>query len=222
MAKCSLFQCTKCLSTARYCYNKPTAILILALSVSATRSTRKMAQGCGISLASMSKILSTNNFHHIVYILSHGDDTDRQMKFCDWVAQRWTQQPNLEANIIFGDEACFHLNGTVNKHNAGYLATENPYIALDAHHQTGPRLNVWCGIHENVLIGPIFLNNKLTAELYREHLEITLLLYMHDLPLEKRLGLFCEQDEAPLLFGLPTANCSMQFYLGIGPVEGVQ
>ena len=32
---------------------------------------------------------------------------------------------------------------------------------------------------------PVFLNNKLTAELYRKHLEITLLPYLDDLPLEK-------------------------------------
>ena len=49
------------------------------------------------------------------------------------------------------------------------------------------RLSVWCGIHGDVLVGPIFLN-KLTAELYRKNLGITLLPYLDDLPKVKRLG----------------------------------
>ena len=75
--------------------------------------------------------------------------THRWVQFCDWFAQ-----PNFEADILFSDEACFHLNGTVNKHNTVYWATANPYIGVNAHQQSGPKLNVWCGIHGDVLIHP--------------------------------------------------------------------
>ncbi|KAJ4444914.1 hypothetical protein ANN_06713 [Periplaneta americana] len=102
--------------------------------------------------------------------------------------------PNLEADICWSDEVCFHLNGTVNRHSAVYWATENPHIVVEAHNQFDLRLNVWCGIHGDVVIGPVFLNNKLTAALYRWHLEVTLLPYLDDLPLERRRGFFFQQD----------------------------
>ena len=102
-----------------------------------------------------------------------------------WFAQRRTHQPHFEVDIFFSDGDCFLKNGTVIKHNAVYWAIENVYFAVDAHHKTDPRLNVWCGIHGDVLIEPSFLNNKLTIEQYREHLEITLLPYMDDQPLGK-------------------------------------
>ncbi|KAJ4431781.1 hypothetical protein ANN_20386 [Periplaneta americana] len=93
--------------------------------------------------------------------------THMRVQFCEWFLERRTDQPNLEADICWSDEACFHLNGTVNTHNAVYWATENPHIAVEAHNKFDPRLNVWCGIHGDVIIGPVFLNNKLTAPLYR-------------------------------------------------------
>ncbi|KAJ4432035.1 hypothetical protein ANN_20649 [Periplaneta americana] len=97
----------------------------------------------------------------------HGDYTDMRVQFCEWFLERRTFQPNLEADICWSDEACFHLNGAVNRHNAVYWATENPHIAVEAHNQFDPRLNVWCGIHGDVVVGPVVLNNKLTAPLYR-------------------------------------------------------
>ncbi|KAJ4447413.1 hypothetical protein ANN_09420 [Periplaneta americana] len=56
----------------------------------------------------------------------HGDDTDMRVQFCEWFLERRTHQPNVEADICWSDEACFHLNGTVNRHNAVYWTTENP------------------------------------------------------------------------------------------------
>ncbi|KAJ4447615.1 hypothetical protein ANN_09622 [Periplaneta americana] len=50
----------------------------------------------------------------------HGDDTDLRVQFCEWFLERQTHQSNLEADICWSDEACFHLNGTVNRHNAVY------------------------------------------------------------------------------------------------------
>jgi hypothetical protein len=83
----------------------------------------------------------------------HGDDTDRRLEICEWFSQTLEQQNTLEADIFFSDEACFQLNGTVNRHNIVYWSDENPHVALDAHNQTDPRINVWCGIHGDAIVG---------------------------------------------------------------------
>ncbi|KAJ4426491.1 hypothetical protein ANN_27305 [Periplaneta americana] len=69
----------------------------------------------------------------------HGDDTDMRVQFCEWFLERRMHQPNFEADIYWSNEACFHFNGTVNRHNAVYWATENPHIAVEAHNQFDPR-----------------------------------------------------------------------------------
>lgn len=58
-------------------------------------------------------------------------------------------------NILFSDEAHFHLNGAVNKQNCRYWAEENPRKK----HQTplhSPRVSVWCAMSSAGIIGPYF------------------------------------------------------------------
>ncbi|KAJ4438594.1 hypothetical protein ANN_14541 [Periplaneta americana] len=63
-----------------------TASVLAKLVVSPSRSSREVAQECGTSQASVSRILSVNHFHsyrmHFVQEL-HGDDTDMRVQFCE-------------------------------------------------------------------------------------------------------------------------------------------
>ena len=63
MAKCRLFQCTKFISTARYCYNKSTAILILALTVSLYKFSANIARIFFKILRNVSKNQSQKSRH---------------------------------------------------------------------------------------------------------------------------------------------------------------
>ncbi|KAJ4430460.1 hypothetical protein ANN_22676 [Periplaneta americana] len=149
----------------------PNAASVLAkLVASPSRSTREVAKECGTSQASVPRILSVTHFHpyRMPFVQElHGDVKDMRVQFCEWFLERRTHQPNLEADICWSNEACFHFNGTMNSYNAVYWATENHHIAVEAHNRFDSKLNVWCGIHWDVVIGPVFLNNKLTAPVYR-------------------------------------------------------
>ena len=48
-----------------------------------------------------------------------------------------------------------------------------------------PKLNMWRGIHGDVVIGLVFFNATLPSEIYRHHLEGVLLAYFDDLPLDR-------------------------------------
>lgn len=137
------------------------------VTVSPERSTRKVGEEAGVSHISVSRTLSRERYHtyklHFVQEL-HGDDTDRRTEFCELFRQIRLQHPNLEYDIMLSDEGTLHLNGTVNRHNAVYWSSDNAHIAVEAHHQTDPQVNVWCGIHGSLLLGPIFLPDTLTSD----------------------------------------------------------
>lgn len=62
-------------------------------------------------------------------------------------------------NILFSDEANFHLNGHVNKQNCRYWAPDNPKLK----HQRplhSPKLIVWAAMSARGLIGPYFFEDE--------------------------------------------------------------
>lgn len=65
----------------------------------------------------------------------------------------------------------FFLNGSVHKHNCRYWAQENPHVGRETHTQFPEKLNVWCGILGNHIIGPFFIEGNLTGPLYLQLLE---------------------------------------------------
>lgn len=58
-------------------------------------------------------------------------------------------------NILWSDEAHFHLHGSVNTQNCRIWATENPFQLqpLPLHSE---QVTVWCGITATFIIGPFF------------------------------------------------------------------
>lgn len=48
---------------------------------------------------------------------------------------------------------------------------ENPRLYSEQHAQTPQELKVWAGILDNQIIGPIFINEKLTGEFHRDLLQ---------------------------------------------------
>jgi hypothetical protein len=150
------------------------------VTASPQRSTRIIAQGSAkvevLSTGYFSGTNSTNTKHTSCRSYTAMTQTD----VWNFVSgfRKHENSKTLQRLIFFSVEACFHLNGTVNRHNLVYWSDENPHVALDAHNQTDPRINVWCGIHGDDIIGPVFLNNRLTGVRYRQHLENTLQPYL--------------------------------------------
>jgi len=60
-----------------------------------------------------------------------------------------------DAIIMISDEAHFHLNGSVNKHNFRYWAPQNPHKVHERPLHI-PKVTVWCAIGKVGVIGPYF------------------------------------------------------------------
>jgi hypothetical protein len=56
-------------------------------------------------------------------------------------------------SLCFSDEATFHVNGIVNTHNCRIWGSQPPQEIIE--HQRGtPKVNVWCGMMKDRIIGP--------------------------------------------------------------------
>jgi len=59
--------------------------------------------------------------------------------------------------ILFTDEATFTRNGINNTRNSHNLAQDNPHATVETNFQTRFSVNVWCGIINDMLIGPVIV-----------------------------------------------------------------
>ena len=65
--------------------------------------------------------------------------------FRDWL--------NLLKNILWSDEAAFHIGGFVNRHNCHYWAGEDPRVTSEKQ-QNRPKITIWYGMTSDRIVGP--------------------------------------------------------------------
>ena len=66
---------------------------------------------------------------------------------------------------VFIDEATFHTNGKVNRHNVCIWGEENPQATIE-HDRDSPKVNVFCAILKNHVHGPLFFEKNVTGDVY--------------------------------------------------------
>ncbi|CAH1114272.1 unnamed protein product [Psylliodes chrysocephalus] len=122
------------------------------------RSIRKHAVALTLSKSTVHTILQKDlKFHpykiQIVQALKV-EDYPIRVAF----AQHMLQNFNNFDNILFSDEAHFHLNGAVNKQNCRYWGDNNP---REKHQQPlhSPKVTVWAAMSAHGIIGPFFLED---------------------------------------------------------------
>lgn len=106
------------------------------------------------------------------------------------------------SNILFTDEASFTRDGINNFHNRHVWAEENPHAVLASSHQNRFSLNVWGGIFQDKLLGPVYLPGRLNGQIYLEFLSNTLPELLDDIPLEHRQTMWYMHDGAPAHFSV--------------------
>ena len=98
-----------------------------------TLSQRKAAQLCSVSQSSVNRVLKDEGlrawkFTRVQEISD--DDKVQRLQFSNLILQHQQRDSNFVGNIVFSDEATFHLNGSVNLHNAFIYAEENPHAVI--------------------------------------------------------------------------------------------
>jgi hypothetical protein len=67
------------------------------------------------------------------------------------------------AKILWSDEAVFHIDGFVNRHNCHQWAAHDPEATVKKM-QNRSKVTVWCGMTATRVIGPYRLPDTMNAE----------------------------------------------------------
>lgn len=140
-------------------------------------SSRKIAIECGISDSRVRQIIKKHKFHDYKYksvqTLYEGD-SERRLTYCTWFRQQLHLDSCFSRKILWTDESSFTNAGIFNRKNCHYYATEHPHLVKEVRPQRRFSVNIWAGILNNVVLGPVFLDGVLNGDKYLDLLQINL------------------------------------------------
>ena len=97
-------------------------------------SSRRASHQLQISQTSIRRMINSLGLKHYIPRLMqelNEDDFDRSVQFCETMLHAAAADSNLLHRIIWSDEATFHLNVSVNRHNTVYYSQENPDVTVE-------------------------------------------------------------------------------------------
>ena len=170
--------------------------LVRTIQEDPTMSQRKLSAACDISLSTVNKVLREEGIRpwkfSKVQEIWPNDYTSR-LEFANLVINRNEQDGNFVGNIVFSDEASFHLNGSVNMHNAFIYAEENPH-AICVKPLRSSALTCWAMISLHHGITFHIQDSTMNAERYHDILELKVLPVLKD---RRNRAQHFQQDGAP-------------------------
>ncbi|GBM45670.1 hypothetical protein AVEN_237911-1 [Araneus ventricosus] len=122
-------------------------------------STKIIRENCDLSKSRVWTILNESGAHPYRPTPVQGllpRDAERRYTWCNFVLNNLEDHPTFLADIIWTYEACVSRNGMFNRQNVNTWSMENPRYAVEVRHQLRWSINVWCGIFNDRLIGPVF------------------------------------------------------------------
>ena len=99
------------------------------------------------------------------------DDRPKRVKFATFMLNTIDEDETFLRCICFSDEATFYVNGCVNRHNCRIWGTQQPN-EIHEYVRGSPKVNVWCGLPYDRVIGPFFFSEStITGVVYLDLLE---------------------------------------------------
>ncbi|EZA50283.1 hypothetical protein X777_11294 [Ooceraea biroi] len=109
----------------------PRVLVVLAmLNLNPHISVRQIERQSGIPKSTIQRIIALHGFHPYHITLTQclmPNDFQRRLAFCNWSQTIILHDPDFFRYVMFSDEATFHNNGQLNRHNSHYWSVENPH-----------------------------------------------------------------------------------------------
>jgi hypothetical protein len=150
-----------------------------------------------VSKTSIIRIIKEHKFHPYRMILTqelNDNDFLHRLEFCNWIRR---QPQNFHKKVLWSDECTFKSDGSTNTWNCRFWSQENPHWLRPIDYQQVWKVNVWCGIIKDRIIGPVIIDGNLDRFRYVELLENELPILLEDVPLNLRCNMFFQQDGCP-------------------------
>lgn len=154
----------------------------------------------GISRGSIHSVLKEYKFKAYKFRrtqkLSEGQ-CQKRMQFCVEFMNRYNENNNFLKNILWTDESSFTTKKGCNRQNTRFWSINNPRQIHQIKTQGYQSLTIWCGVIGTYVLGPIFIDQRLTGGHYLNLLEHQIAQYIEDLPLNISAQIIWQQDGAP-------------------------
>jgi len=136
-------------------------------------STRRAANVLNMGRSTIQRILQDLKWHpykvHVVQRL-YEEDYQNRLEFAEAELMRINADPSHLGELTWSDEAHFHMDGGVNRHNCRYWAPQNPYwVKEESLHSD--RTTVWAAVWQNGVYGPFFFDTTVNKDRYLQMLQ---------------------------------------------------
>lgn len=176
--------------------------VLASLEANNLSSSRQLALNAGTSQRNAVRILHRHKFkpYHkrSGHTLQQEQDPNRRSEFCTWFLDQRANNGNFPRSVLWTDETKFTNCGMFNRHNEVLWRQENPRLLQEVRPQIKFSFNVWCGLVDDRLIGPVIYNQNLNGQRYLHLLHNDIQDALDELPLEQfRKIEWFQQDGAP-------------------------
>jgi hypothetical protein len=172
-------------------------------------SSRRMALSTGVSKSSVLRIFHREKLHpyHFTPVQNLlAADFPARLQFARFFQAQQNAEQIFLNKILFTDEATFTRRGVFNFRNKHTWDTENPFLVTERHFQHEFKINIWCGIVGNYVLGPCELPPNLNGASYLNFLRYQMVDLFDDVSLNFRQNMYFMQDGAPAHFSLEVRN----------------
>ena len=107
--------------------------------------------------------------------------------------QEKCEEDEFNEYLVFSDEATFHTNGKVNRHNVCIWGKKNPHATIE-HERDSPKVIVFCAISKTMFMAHFFLEGNVTGNVYLQMFQNWLI---YELIANERDDFIYQQDGAP-------------------------
>jgi hypothetical protein len=128
--------------------DEATKSIIRSINTNNQTSTRRLSKETGISRSTVGRIIKScgiKKWKPKVRQMLYDGDKDRRMVFCEKMVAFINRDGSFLSNLIFTDEAVFHVSGHVNHHNCYYYSEDDPNI-IWGKPVNSPSLCIWAAI----------------------------------------------------------------------------
>lgn len=168
-------------------------------------SVRLIANRLNLSRWTVWRILKREGLHpyHFRRVQNIIDpDYATRSVFSSFINRRVRLDPNFLKRILWTDEATFTRAGITNHRNAHLWLQENPHAVRASSFQHEFSVNVWAGMIDDILIGPLVLPATMTGPRFLEFLKGQFFDALLELPLSYRNRMILQLDGAPAHFAV--------------------
>ena len=122
---------------------------------STTRYTRELQMSQSSVWRILRKRLRVKGYRLQLLQALNTQDHNLRLRFCLDLQQR-LREDGFAENLVFSDEATFHVCGKVNRHNLRIWGTENLRARIE-YVRDSPKVNVFCAVSFCKVYGPFFI-----------------------------------------------------------------